>query len=323
MPESETHRAEYDLHLHSYWSHDSTIAPEAYFRWADRLGLKCIAITDHDVFDAGPELEALTAKYPHIRSPRSVEMLVRTSVGMVDLLCYGLPDPIPADLAPVLKEQHERLAAKSSRLAAGLTAMGYAPAEFVVKPDNVVAVQGQSLRNATKFGAALVAKGLFATVEEYTAVMDEAAQRGKELMGKMSFPRPTAESFIPVIKATGALLVLAHPHGSLVRDAERRPEHLRGNEVAMLDILREELQLDGLECCNGPGLPQECVDRHRAYCVKHGLVSTAGRDCHGGKPDMSNEQVIEKNLGWHLGANEWLDEFVARLPCREPEAAAV
>jgi predicted metal-dependent phosphoesterase TrpH len=309
--------------LHSYWSHDSTIAPEAYFRHADQLGLKCIAITDHDVFDVGPELDELSAKYPHIRAPRSVEMLVRTSVGMVDLLCYGLPDPIPADLAPILAEQHERVAAQSSRLAAGLTAMGYDPTEFVVRPDNVVAVQGQSLRNAGKSGAAMVAKGLFATVEEYTAVMDEAAMRGRELLGKVSLPRPRAEAFIPVIKATGALLVLAHPHGSLVRDRELRPEHLRGNEIAMLDILRAELQLDGLECCNGPGVPQERIDRHRAYCVKHGLLSTAGRDCHGGKPDMSDEQVIEQNLGWHLGANEWLDEFLTRLPCREPEAAAV
>ena len=52
MTRSERTPAQYDLHLHSYWSYDATAEVENHFKRARELGVRYIAITDHHLMDA-------------------------------------------------------------------------------------------------------------------------------------------------------------------------------------------------------------------------------------------------------------------------------
>jgi predicted metal-dependent phosphoesterase TrpH len=45
-----------DLHVHTFYSYDSTITPKELVIWAKKRGLDAVAITDHDVFDGAAKL---------------------------------------------------------------------------------------------------------------------------------------------------------------------------------------------------------------------------------------------------------------------------
>ena len=107
MSNPSDHRAAYDLHLHTYWSYDATAAPERYFQQARALGMRCIAIADHHVLDSQDEVLEIAAAYPDLRAIPSAELTVTTSIGSVDLVCYGFPRQISSELQAVLDEYHD------------------------------------------------------------------------------------------------------------------------------------------------------------------------------------------------------------------------
>jgi len=44
------------LHVHTFYSYDSTITPKELITWAKRRGLDAVAVTDHDVFEGALRL---------------------------------------------------------------------------------------------------------------------------------------------------------------------------------------------------------------------------------------------------------------------------
>ena len=52
-----------DLHIHSKYSHDSLMSPESIVKKAKKVGLTCIAITDHDTIRGGIEGKNVGEKY--------------------------------------------------------------------------------------------------------------------------------------------------------------------------------------------------------------------------------------------------------------------
>ena len=98
-----------------------------------------------------------------------------------------------------------------------------------------------------------------------------------------------------VVKGLGGVVSIAHPHG-----------HFRQGDRTRMDALREEIGFDGIECAH-PKVPGEFTPFYRAYCVEHGLVSTGGSDSH-------SEADIEAGFAAHLGADEWMEELLERLP---------
>jgi predicted metal-dependent phosphoesterase TrpH len=102
------------------------------------------------------------------------------------------------------------------------------------------------------------------------------------------------QDVVPAVKEAGLLVVIAHP--SMYFDGAKRE---------LMDRLRVECSLDGLECAH-PAVPAEYWPVYRAYCVEHGLVSTAGTDCH-------TDEEVRKLLGRHGGEEAWLGEFLERL----------
>ena len=45
-----------DLHVHTFYSYDSTITPKELVAWAKKRGLDAVAVTDHDIFDEASKL---------------------------------------------------------------------------------------------------------------------------------------------------------------------------------------------------------------------------------------------------------------------------
>ena len=298
MAGEETRHAQYDLHLHTYWSYDATAAPESHFTRAQELGLKCITITDHHVLDSLDEVLEIAEGYPEIRTVPSAELTVTTSIGSVDLLCYGFSKPLTDDLRQVLSAYHEWQRAQGAAVSRGLVSLGldFPDAERLrlletYRPQKTIELQGSTHVRGGVIRQYCVDRGWVESLEDTAELMRRAGKA-------VGFPRyPAVADVVPAVKEAGALIAIAHPRGYFNEcDRDR------------MDALRLECQLDGIECAH-LSVPPELTPQYRQYCEEHGLFSTGGSDCH-------TEEDIAEKFALHGGPDEWLGEFLDRLDGR-------
>lgn len=83
-----------DIHTHTTYSPDSTIAPEQLLQRAQKIGLDIICITDHSLFEENVGIEGLRGKNKRPLLIRGVEL--DTSNG--ELIIFGLKDDFWKDL---------------------------------------------------------------------------------------------------------------------------------------------------------------------------------------------------------------------------------
>ncbi len=302
MNEPTSHIDRYDLHLHTYWSYDATAHPESYFKRARELGVHCLAITDHHVLDSLEEVLSIARDYPEVRTIPSAELTVTTSIGSVDLLCYGFPTDFPEELQRLRHVYHVWQQETGAALPKALQALGYDFTEAhrrdlleSYRPSNALVVQGMTHIKNGVLREYLVERGFIAEETEYSEFMSRARKA-------VPFPPyPSVEHVVPVVKQTGALIAIAHPYG-----------YFRGYDVTRMDRLREECCLDGVECINKNLIPPEYTQLYRAYCERHGLFSVAGSDCHADE-DIPDIFAHHQGFTHHEDSGRWLDEFLERL----------
>lgn len=298
--------AAYDLHLHTYWSYDALAAPASYFERARELGVRCLAVTEHHNIDSFGELVPLAAAFPDVRWIPAAELSVQTSFGPVDLLCYGLPVRPAGALADVLAEYHQwqnRAGATRIRALAFL-GLAYDEAEHrrllqTYRPAPVLEKQGLTPLGGPMETDYLRQRGFITRPEDRRAL-------ARRLPPELDFPPyPAVTAVVPAVRATGALVVLAHP-----------TLYVSGTDRRRLDALRAECHLDGIECAH-PKVPPELTVFYRAYCRQHQLVSTGGSDCHRSEEvataSSSSGFSDTPHFAAHLGEPAWLDEFLERL----------
>ncbi len=285
----------YDLHLHTYWSYDGIAHPESYFKRARELGVRCLAITEHHVVDSWPEIREMAGAYPEVRAVPSAEITVDTSMGEMDLLCFGFPEERTPELQRLLDTYHEWQRARGSAESGRLCAKGFDYGEErrmellrTYRPEKVLAVQGATRVKNQIQHRYFVERGFVAREEDARALLSE----GDTKIPMPPYPR--AEDVIPVLKKSGVWIALAHPNG-----------YFRKYDEPRMDALREELALDGIECAH-PSVPWEFTERYRGYCKRHGLFSTGGSDNH-------LSETIQKHFAFHGGPDDWLEEFLERL----------
>jgi predicted metal-dependent phosphoesterase TrpH len=287
--------APYDLHLHTYWSYDAHAELESHFQRAQTLGVRCLAITEHHNIDSLPDVVAMSARYPEVCAIPSAELTVTTSVGAVDLLCYGFPIESPPSLQPVLDTYHEWQREYGAATCSGMQALGhdYTDTQRIellqsYRPQTTIDVQGLTHVSNRVQRDYFVERGFIDDIEQYFDLMRRAK---KEVVFP---PYPAVDAVIPAVKEIGVVVAIAHPHG-----------YFAEGDRARMDRLREECQLDGIECAH-KGVPVEFTPVYRAYCVEHGMFSTGGSDSH-------TETDVQSLFAAHGGEPEWIDELLDRV----------
>ena len=241
-----------DLHLHSTAS-DGSGTPARVVERAAALGLKVIALTDHDTLDGLPEARAAGERLG-VRVVAGTELTCYRDNKEINILGYGV-DPA----SPALRAHCEAfVAARQARareIGQKLAALG-----VPVDMEAVVASTDGGVVGRPHVAKALVAAGHAKDPQE---AFDKYLGNGKPA----DVPKMVVDSqfIIDVIHAAGGIAVLAHPG--------------LWNQFDLVPILKE-MGLDGVEVWHSI---HTGADRERLHALAdaHGLVKTGGSDCHG------------------------------------------
>ncbi len=268
---------EIDLHVHTTAS-DGTDAPDEVVRRAAALGLRAVAITDHDnvsgyarAFAAG--IETGVEVVPGIE--------VSTKYGTaVHILGYFVENLVPL-LEDVVNDRDKRNRKMVELMAADGLPVTYS--EMKARFGNVI--------GRPHFGELLVEFGLARN-------MDDAFAR---FVGKgMKYYVPRAiidiDSSVEAIVASGAVPVLAHPF------------QYKKNDTELRELIERCIDhgLRGIEC-RYSGYSSEQSGYLEKLAEEYGLLKTGGSDYHGShKAHIALGSGIDGNLDVPY---EWLERL--------------
>lgn len=246
-----------DLHVHSSAS-DGVCSPRDVVRHAAEVGLKAIALTDHDTVAGVPEAVAAGEAFG-VEVVPGAEISTEFEDGACHILGYFF-DPQDAPLNQLLRDAREGRAARNEKILERLNGLG-----LNLSMDDVACrVTGGTLTRA-HFAAAMVEKGYVGTWDE---AFDRYLGRGKPAF--VPRRRVTPEAAIAAIRGAGGLAALAHPR-QLNRGA------------AETDAWIERLAAAGLEAVEtaSPDHTANFAARYRAAAERLGLLQVGGTDWHG------------------------------------------
>jgi hypothetical protein len=246
-----------DLHVHCSAS-DGAISPAAVVHHAAEVGLKAIALTDHDTVAGVAEAVAAGAECG-VEVIAGVEISAEFEPGSCHILGYFI-DCDDAALGDVLAEARDSRKFRNDRILARVNELGLAMTmeEVAGRVKDGVVTRGH-------FAAVMVAKG-------YVKSWDDAFDRylGRDRPAFVPRPHVTPGAAIEVVRRAGGLAVLAHPRqlGFSPRETDAYIEKLAA------------AGLDGVETAS----PDHTVNlgrRYKAAAERLGLVETGGTDWHG------------------------------------------
>lgn len=258
---------EIDLHIHTTAS-DGTCTPREAVRRASELGLRAIAVTDHDNITG--HAEALSAGMDYgVEVVQGIEVSTRYGVS-VHILGYYLEHLVPL-LAGIVNDRDVR----NEKIAALMAGDGL-PVSYAEMKRRFGEAIGRP-----HFGRILTELGLAESVSD---AFDRYLGRDKRYF----VPRRTVDidSSVEAIVQSGGVPVLAHPFQYKKNDAELREliEHCMAHG------------LRGIEC-RYSGYDAGQVKYLEGLAEEYGLLKTGGSDFHGGnKPHISLGSGIEGEL---------------------------
>lgn len=245
-----------DLHCHSTAS-DGTFAPAEVVRAAAEAGVSAIALTDHDTIAGVAEARA-EAERLGIDFLSGIEIsAAHPRPGTMHLLAYGFDEQHPQvrKLSAILAAAREE---RAERILAALRAAG-----VEIAMADVLAEGGTGRPH---FAGALIRRG-------YAIATREAFDRylGGGGIAYVENNPLAAQQIIPMIRAAGGIVSLAHPF------------QLRRQTFAQLEAMVRELAeigMDALETLHGSH-DTEMVHRLTRLADRLELIATGGSDFHG------------------------------------------
>jgi len=265
-----------DLHIHSSAS-DGRLSPEEVVRESARLGLKFIALTDHDtVAGIAPALSAARA-FPELTVIPGVELSTDELQGEVHVLGYFIDHTdgeLVARLDRMRGSRRERAQAMIDRLGDLGVSIEWA---------RVQEIAGAGSIGRPHLAQAMLEKGYIGSLKE--AFTDYLGRGGPAYVGRRKLT-PTAA--VELIRQFNGLPVLAHP--------------LTAHDPEAVVIRLKAAGLVGIEACY-KGYSADEVGRLLSLADKYDLVVTGGSDYHG----LDNEtEVIIGSADVPLSAAEQL-----------------
>lgn len=244
-----------DLHTHSVFS-DGTDTPAQILDHAVAIGLKAVALTDHDSVDGLPDFLS-AAQTRSIEAIPGAEFAVVHEGTELHLLGLYIPETAFTEIASLMRQVQQRREDCVHSLVDSLNLAGYT-LDFVQLKESA---SGQLTR-------AHVALSL----EEKGYMTAETAFRTLLKPGNGHYTSPKRLDFLQVlelIRDHGAVPVLAHPFLNM------SPEQLT-------DFLpkAKQMGLVGMECIYS-GYDEQTTDTAFAMAECFGLLPSGGSDYHG------------------------------------------
>ncbi len=246
-----------DLHVHTTAS-DGSLSPSEVVRRAKTLGLKAIAITDHDTV-AGVEEALKEGESYKVEVIPGIELSVDVSKGTCHLLGYFIDfrdETLWRKLRLVQRAREER----NLKMLQKLKQLGI---ELTLEEVKAEAKDGQICR--PHFALVMFKKG-------YVSSVDEAFERFLKKGGPAYVEkfRLSPEEAIRMILEAKGIPVLAHPF-TLELEGEELERFLKG---------LKEHSLKGIEAYY-PDHTAEQTELYERLATKYGLLLTGGTDFHG------------------------------------------
>jgi hypothetical protein len=246
-----------DLHVHSSVS-DGLLAPREVVRHAAEVGLRAIALTDHDtVAGVGEALAA--GKVYRVEVIPGVEFSAEFEEGACHILGYFI-DHTNQDLLDLLHEVREGRQSRNLKILARLNELGV-PLTLAEVSNRVM----EGVLTRTHFAAALMARGVVKTHQE---AFDKYLGRGGAAY--VSRRRVMPADAIRAIRSAGGLAALAHPR-QLNRGADETDEWIGRLAAAGLEAVETDT----------PDHTANYARRFKAAAERLGLLQVGGTDWHG------------------------------------------
>lgn len=246
-----------DIHMHSVFS-DGSMTPEELVAEAAGLGLRGIALTDHDTVGGIPRfLEA--ARAAGVPAIAGVEVSAEIEKGTLHVLGYGV-DYRNREFLEHLRWIREGRNSRNREMLQKLNRLG-----IRLTMEDVTRHAGADVVARPHFAQALIAKGY---VRDKREAFDRYLAKGKP--GYAERRRLNPETTMELLRMAGGLPVIAHPFTLKRTHKEMKPllAHLKEYGLAGMEVYYSE----------------HSKDLQRAYLKltgELGLLATGGSDYHG------------------------------------------
>ncbi len=247
-----------DLHVHSTAS-DGSLSPLKIIERAKEIGLRAVAITDHDTVEGSAEALGYPP-CPSLEILSGIEISARVPSGTMHILGYLLRlDDLT--LRQTLKRLQEARANRNIKIVEKLQDLGVS-----IQYDEIRAVSGGGQIGRPHIAQVLVRKGAARSLGE--AFKKFLRKEGPAYVARY---RLLPSEAIQMILRAGGVPVLSHPFTLDAKD-ERELEGI------LVDL--KEAGLKGVEVYYPEHGPKRTA-RYERLARRHGLVMTGGTDFHG------------------------------------------
>ena len=277
-----------DLHLHSTNS-DGSDTPEELVRNGRRLGLKAMALTDHDNMGGVPSfLEACRACGVTGFAGVEISAAVEEGHGSLHILGYGV-NPCHPLVQESLARVLDGRAWRNEQILARLNELG-----LELEWNEVLACAGEDVVGRPHFAQAMIDRGYLSSVAE---AFERYLAKGRPAY--VDRYRLYPEEGIRMIREAGGVAVLAHPFSWEIDEARLEAGLRRLKDTG----------LGGVEAVYSEYTSEQTITLLR-LAKKMELLTTGGSDYHGSpKPEIA----MGKGFGALCVPDAYLPPLLAAL----------
>ncbi len=289
-----------DLHMHTTYT-DGEFSPIEMLKKCEELKLECISITDHDKCLAYDDFSKINiSDYYTGKLIPGVELTTNYKGRTIEILGYGIKPMIIQewyDTNYPPEKKKIRIEYSKDTILASLAKMGIVIEKASLDTDCAfdVAIYRKLLLDKER-NEEILGKELLHSIKNFFRL--GISNPDSPLFVDVAKFRPTPMEITNLIHSTGGKCFLAHPWQYAFPDV-----------LVMIDELRSECDLDGIECFHSTFSKDE-MDKLVEYARSNNLLISGGSDFHGTlKPDIKLGTGTNNNLNITIEYVDWCDNL--------------